>query len=423
VALAEPAPVIGDAALVGRSEVHLDVGPGAPVDRRSFRLGGDYVGDRLGRPDRGDAPFENTQWVSVRVEAVEDVLEDRNQYKQTGKRRQLYAYSISAKRYALATQATDGTLEIIKASEHGLGHLLNPLDPDRDDRDWFTPFWHATLTGAPADQAPWLGRPAVSRISISSPTVLHVFDDYNTGRPYDERVKPFNFLLAAYVAPFGHPAGYPPERFQLIAPYEPNPHQWRQIQWIDRYSGDSFSVHVEGPPSPDSVKLRSYGDVLARYQRHPEPKSLGPDGQVCAGDTTGLLQRRRVTAVAPIYIGKESNNLEERQAGLIHNPDDAYSIYHDPGLDTWQRIVLPALQQFPATEVAHRSGLHRRSVERHLSGRSIPHPRHRAALTHVACELASARLEKDGHPTPREPIALVAAFIAAIENEPRTANG
>jgi hypothetical protein len=38
--------------------------------------------------------------------------------------------------------------------------------------------------------------------------------------------KPFNFLLSAHVAPFGHPAGYTPERFHLIAPFEPDPRRW-----------------------------------------------------------------------------------------------------------------------------------------------------------------------------------------------------
>jgi hypothetical protein len=234
-------------------------------------------------------------------------IEKRN-YDASGRQRQLYAYSISAKRYALATPTADGSLQIIELSEHGLGHLLNPLDPELGDRDWFTPFWRARVTGTPGEHAEWLERPAVSRMSASSPTVLRALEAYNTGKPYADQVKPFNFLLAA--APFSHPAGYPADRFQLSAPYEP--------------------VHIGGPPDPDSVKLRGYADILARYQRHPEPKSLGPDGHVCNGDTTGLLQRRPVTAIAPTYIGKESNNPRRTPSGTRPKPDRRIHDLHRP---------------------------------------------------------------------------------------------
>jgi hypothetical protein len=338
-------------------------------------------------------------------------IEKRNS-DEKGTRRQLYANSISAKRYALATKEQDGHFKIVKRSEHGLGHLRNPISTDPDDRDWFTPFWHTILNPHTQDSPQdWQGRPAVSQITASSPAVLRVFDGYNDGRPYREQIKPFNFLIASYVAPFGHPAGYSPERFQLIAPYQPDPSQWERMPWIDRYSGDNFPVHTEGPPQADSVKLRTYQDIQDRYLRHPEPKSLDPDGTVCRPDSTGLLQRRPVTAVEPIYLGKESNNLEERQAGLIHQFSDAFAIYPDPGADTWQRIVLPALRQFPAVEIARRSGLHRRTVERHLSGRSAPHPRHRAALTHVASELAAEVLQDLKLQAPRDAVARLSLFL------------
>ncbi len=58
-------------------------------------------------------------------------IEDEN-YADTGAapgtkaRRQLYAFVVSAKRYCLFNLAADGTYAICKASEHGLGHLLDP---------------------------------------------------------------------------------------------------------------------------------------------------------------------------------------------------------------------------------------------------------------------------------------------------------
>ena len=54
--------------------------------------------------------------------------------------------------------------------------------------------------------------------SFACAVVLHAFDAYNEGRAYADQIKPFNFLLASYVAPFGHPSGYDPERLARTAP-------------------------------------------------------------------------------------------------------------------------------------------------------------------------------------------------------------
>jgi hypothetical protein len=62
-------------------------------------------------------------------------LEDDN-LSPDGKQRQLWCHAISAKRYCLYTLDDQGEPELVKWSEHGLGHLLNPTDPDSEDRAW-----------------------------------------------------------------------------------------------------------------------------------------------------------------------------------------------------------------------------------------------------------------------------------------------
>ena len=53
-----------------------------------------------------------------------------------------------------------------------------------------------------------------------------------------------------------------------------------------------------------------------QYQRHPEAKSLAPDGTACAPETTGLLKRAQVTAGDIRYVGKESDRKWEEGADL-----------------------------------------------------------------------------------------------------------
>ena len=153
----------------------------------------------------------------------------------TGRPRELQCYAISAKRYALYN-LEDGEPAIRKRSAHGLGHLLNPKDPDRPDDHWIDETWRAIVRedalGLLTEEPKWSERPAVSRLGVSSAPMLALFRDLNRGKAYTDQVKPGNFMLAAQVADLGHPRGVDPDRFQLVAPFNPDPRQWLKMRWI-----------------------------------------------------------------------------------------------------------------------------------------------------------------------------------------------
>jgi hypothetical protein len=54
---------------------------------------------------------------------------------------------------------------------------------------------------------------------------------------------------------------------------------------------------------------------------------------------------RRSQIAHLIYIGRESNQLEDVDAGLVRASDGAYTEYPDPRRDYWQRTVVPALKE------------------------------------------------------------------------------
>jgi hypothetical protein len=196
-------------------------------------------------------------------------------YGPDGERRQLHCYSISSKRYALynldehgqptlrriadgdendepaeGDECADALSELRKHSEHGLGHLLNPTDPELQSRDWIGQLWQYIIrTDAHAQGADgaclfgtrlrdrqdrlrsagpeWLDRPALTRTTITSPRLLKPFEQRgrkqrsskrNRKRSATDRVRPYNFGLVAHV----HEPGLQglPERFLLVAPYE-----------------------------------------------------------------------------------------------------------------------------------------------------------------------------------------------------------
>ena len=70
-------------------------------------------------------------------------------------------------------------------SEHGLGHLLNPADPESEDRSWIAQAWLSIvrrLLGLPTKSLRCQKRVAVGRTTVSSPAVMKPLRTLNKGK-------------------------------------------------------------------------------------------------------------------------------------------------------------------------------------------------------------------------------------------------
>lgn len=309
-----------------------------------------------------------------------------------GNQRQLWCYAISAKRYCLYTLDDRREPELVKWSEHGLGHLLNPTDPDSEDRDWMRQVWEGIVREElqlPHQWPGWLDRPALSRLTVSSPELLKPFADLNAGKPYPDQVKPFSFLLVGHVRPFGHPEGVDPARFQLVAPYESDPRMWLQLPWVDRYSCKRIAVSTtEEMDGPELARLQTYRDVVREFRTHPEAKSTGPDGEPCGRGTVGLLQRRIVQETYLAHVGKEANKLEEVEAGLEQDPEVIYTEYRRDRMFDWDVEILPVLKRLPAHYLASTTGSSVRTIKAIRNGHQRPRERFEAVLRNIAATVS-----------------------------------
>jgi hypothetical protein len=327
-------------------------------------------------------------------------IEEDNFDPTTHRQRQLYCLAISAKRYALFVRDAKGHPVLLRDgvnnradrwSEHGLGHLLNPTNLEDKDRNWIAQAWLNVIRrahGLPTKPLGFEHYPAVGRITVSSPTMMRPFDKLNRGKPYAQQIKPFNFLLSCHVNPLGHSTGCDPEHFHLIAPYQSDPSQWTKREWIDRHSGSSYSITTTEPfGNRHTARVKTYGDVLLEYEFHPESKNADAQGNPCRKQTIGLLQRRHVRIEKIEYIGKESNQIEEVESGLLHSEADVYTHYGDTRRDEWETKIRPALQKVSLNEIARRTGMSRDAVIDWRMGRSRPHPRNRDALVAALREL------------------------------------
>ena len=228
-------------------------------------------------------------------------VEDDNYDPKTKEQRQLYCYAISAKRYALFSKKAHGKPELLREginnksnhwSEHGLGHLLNPTDPESDDREWTAQIWDDIITrslGFKTSGLTFENLPAVGRITVSSPAVMRALADFNRDKPYASQIKPFNFLLTCHVKQFGHPTGADPKRFHLISPYLPDARKWLKTKWIDQYTGNTYSVTATGHHGTRSAaRVKTYGEIAREYEFHPESKCADANGNPCDKQTIGL---------------------------------------------------------------------------------------------------------------------------------------
>jgi hypothetical protein len=165
--------------------------------------------------------------------------------------------------------------------------------------------------------------------------------------------------------------------------------------------------------------VKAYREVLDQYRNHTEAKSLAPDGGLCRGATMGLLRRRPVTAQWVTYVGKESNKLEEVEAGLVHDPEEVYTEYvddrHDPA---WETIV-QVLKDMPRSRLVRETGLSRRALTVLRNGHALPHTKTRVALTRAAARFAREQLEARNQQAPHGDMAACVHYLHMVDRPSR----
>lgn len=353
--------------------------------------------------------------------------------------RQLYCYAISAKRYALYLQDATGKRELVAAhdrhdasgddtasdedvltdwSEHGLGMYLDPMTtipekPQRDEKGrrlWIRETWDWVLNALddPANPMPaWSQRYALSQFTVSSPALAAWFAGYNAHQAREEQIRPGSFGLiahpdSAFYKPASEtetprePAGLP------AAPYERKAERWTKLPWYDRDTGEPLNVSTaQARNQPErfahalasgAVIIDTLANILSRYTRRTEHKSLAPDRRAAGSTSTGLLQRRSVIAgsASTLLTGKEGNKLIERLTGEVTGISEYRNDYGTRS-DPWQEQILPVLKDMGAARIITR-GLPKATVYRALNEPRRPRRANRERLQTAAVLFARERL-------------------------------
>jgi hypothetical protein len=282
-------------------------------------------------------------------------LEPENYDPSTGKRLELRLYATAAKNYDLytITPGNPPTLTLVKWSEHGLGHLRTPGQPDLDNRDWIREGRLHLLNrelGLPSQEPDWWHEPSLSLITLNRPRELTRLQATLAASGDPTLLRPFSRLVVAPPDPL-YARGPDGHRRTPIAPFHAgfNPHR---APWRDLTTGQPLAIRfrtsphlTEGDlatlPGTERVVCTTIGAALERNHRRPEAKALDQNGNPCTRGTTGLLQPAPTESSRIDLIGRETRNLE--RAGITEDP--IYTRYTDPEREAWRQIFLPSLRE------------------------------------------------------------------------------
>jgi hypothetical protein len=127
----------------------------------------------------------------------------------------------------------------------------------------------------------------------------------NANKPFNKKIKPFNFMLIGS------------EKNGIIPclPYDKDITGIQYEPFVD-YKTDTASDKL---PLPSQAYWYTLEDVLTQYVRHNDNKF--------DYDNEGIAHRKHINADRIRYIGKESNNIDE--ASVFGIDDDSYLEYEN----------------------------------------------------------------------------------------------
>jgi len=162
---------------------------------------------------------------------------------------------------------------------------------------WVKELWEVLL-GTRKTLPKWSRYYSMRKYAVTTPNILR-----KLRRLDRDAAKPYSFCIGP-IASFGGDT--------KVTPYCEDPERWKDLEYISLKTGRKTRLSsVDADCEQDESFLiddapHKLRDVIEKYCKSVEHKSLSPDGLKCASDTKGLLRRRPIRASGVFYwIGKE----------------------------------------------------------------------------------------------------------------------
>jgi hypothetical protein len=194
-------------------------------------------------------------------------------------RRQLFGYSIAAKRYALYTKS-HSDIEIVEPKAHGLGYFYPPKDSpegwEHEAPQWIFEAWDWIMRGVlglKRTTPAWFDLPVMMKLTLSTPH--HALQNLAKG----PLTRPNNFMMLPQICRFGCPANVDPEKFTLITPFSSERTKWMDSKCVNIHDPESPVYKLTNEYDGRRALPKNFFMLLDQYQNHPEAKSLGAGWQ------------------------------------------------------------------------------------------------------------------------------------------------
>jgi hypothetical protein len=257
------------------------------------------------------SPYSETA-KTFKVESADDGTKLDNQL----------CFCISSKRLCWFRWKGD-KIEILKASNHGLGFMLYM------SRDNVVDFWkdilyyHFSKLTKQDIENKYAGKYVSQQLSITSPQVLKRFKNIIDPRG---KMRPFNFMIV------GQAYRVDPITHEPIIPVIPITKDTDTIPYQPFFDLKTGKVYTENT----QYYWKPLSEVFFDFYNHKEEKF---DGDV------GELQRKHITIESIDFTGKESNSLEETDAIGVSN--DNYVYYNE----NFKQKIIKRLETLTLNEV------------------------------------------------------------------------
>jgi hypothetical protein len=297
---------------------------------------------------------------------VEEILKiEKVNFDENGQPRDLFGFSISAKRYVLY-ERKGRRVTIVEPKAHGLGYLYPPIDERATKRKWTPEAWEWMLRdelGITTTRPEWLDLPAMMRVVLSTPLVLDRLD---------RGTRLYNFIFCPLVdSTVGYPQGLDPTDCCLIAPFTKERAVWMTLKCVSVRDGRCFALALEQDVERSKIIPQTYGYILHFYPYHRESKSLGPDGSPCGDRTRGLLLRALIVVGRQHFVGKQTDRRWEYGEDLSIGHFKAMEYRPAGGMVAADRALRARITSSGIRATMRRTGRSQHTIEAVLRGRRV----------------------------------------------------
>ncbi len=288
-------------------------------------------------------------------------------------RRQLWGIAIAAKRYSLFVKELDEkgnliNIKIVNPKAHGVGFLYPPKDNLKNWRKdaplWIFEMWDYIIrgfVGLPRKLPTWAALPQMMRFSVSTWNVLKMLGMWKCARPHNFMFIVMTSKKFSFDFDFDNKADKKP---LIIVPFSSKQCDWSNLVGIDIHNKDRRGEFRRYRMNDPNFHPLTYGHMIEEYIWHPEAKSLGPDGNPCASETRGLLQRAHITAGRIRYIDKETSSMWSEGDDLSVIPDEDQIGFRVVEYGKNRKVELPDLLKHEIRNIGLRE-LRRRGIGQH----------------------------------------------------------